>query len=149
MISPGNQPLTRRATRTLSAKTIDCGEPLAGERRIVRRTIVIEEPDHPILPRPWTYDLVQVDWRSTPAIAEGWLDLKFQKGAEQRRLRFLAPTEVQVDRGFMGQPTGLRIVDIRSRGWDRVGIEVLNFEQDPGITFFAADVVDLDEVEDA
>jgi hypothetical protein len=108
---------------------------------------VDREPEHDILPRAWTYDLVRIDWRSTPAIAEGWIDLTFQKGGEQRRLRFLAPTEVQVDRGFMGQPTGLRIVDIRSRGWDSVGVEVINFEQDPGITFFAPDIVDLDEVE--
>jgi hypothetical protein len=105
------------------------------------------EPQHPILVEPWTYELERIDWRPSPAIAESFLDLTFRRGSERRRLRFLSPTQVKVDQGFCGQSYGLAIHDIRRRGWDGVRIEVVNFEAAPGITFFAADVVDLDQSE--
>jgi hypothetical protein len=108
-----------------------------------------DEPDHPILSRPWTYHLERIDWRPSPTIAETWIDLTFCKGDERRRLRFIAPTAVEIEKDFRGQCSGLAIRDIRSRGWDGIRIEVVNFEQDPGITFFAADVVDLDDAEAA
>jgi hypothetical protein len=79
--------------------------------------------------------------------AKTFVDLTFRKGDEVRRLRFLSPSNVQVDAGFCGQCSGLAIHDIRSRGWDRITVEVRNFEQDPGITFLAASVVDLDAAE--
>jgi hypothetical protein len=103
------------------------------------------EPQHPILVEPWTYELERIDWRPSPAIAESFLDLTFRRGSERRRLRFLSPTQVKVDQGFCGQSYGLAIHDIRRRGWDGVRIEVVNFESAPGITFYAADVVDLDQ----
>ena len=105
------------------------------------------EPQHPILSKPWTYELERVDWRPSPATAETYIDLTFRKGNQRRRLRFLSPTEVEVGKGFCGQCFGLAIHDIRSRGWDGLRIEVVNFEQGPGITFFAAEVIDLDEME--
>lgn len=105
------------------------------------------EPQHPIIDKPWTYELERIDWRPSPMIAESFIDLTFRRGDERRRLRFLSPTQVRVDQGFCGQCSGLAIHDIRKRGWDRVRIEVVNFEQDPGITFLAADVVDLDQSE--
>jgi hypothetical protein len=106
-----------------------------------------DEPMHPILPRPWTYDLERIDWWPSPLTAKTFVDLTFRKGDEVRRLRFLSPSNVQVDAGFCGQCSGLAIHDIRSRGWDRITVEVRNFEQDPGITFLAASVVDLDAAE--
>ena len=105
------------------------------------------EPLHPILPQSWTYELVRVDWLPSPRIRDTHIDLTFHKEGRFRRLRFVSPSCVQVDRGFCGQCSGLAIHDIRSRGWDGIGIAVVNFEQDPGITFFAADVVDLGDAE--
>ena len=102
------------------------------------------EPFHPVLPQPWTFDLVRIDWRPSPHVTETWLDLTFRRGNEQRRLRFLAPTEVRIEAGFQGQCAGLAILDIRCRGWDRCHVQVVNLEQAPGITFYAADVADLD-----
>ena len=104
-----------------------------------------EEPQHPILARPWTYDLIRIDWRPSPRVEDAFIDLTLQKAETIRRLRFVSPTSVQVEKGFCGQCSGLMIQDIRNRGWDRIRIEVSNFEQDPGITFFAADVIDLDD----
>ena len=75
------------------------------------------------------------------------IDLTLRKGDEVRRLRFLSPSQVCIDAGFCGQCSGLAIHDIRSRGWDRITVEVRNVEQNPGITFLAASVVDLDAVE--
>jgi len=106
-----------------------------------------DEPLHPILPRPWTYDLERIDWRPSPLMAETFIDLTFRKGDEVRRLRFVSPSNVRVDEGFCGQCSGLAIHDVRSRGWDGITVEVCNFEQDPGITFLAASVVDLDAAE--
>jgi len=124
----------------------------SGARRLsakdVRRAVMVAEPQHPIISEPWTYELERIDWRSSRVIADSYIDLTFRRADERRRLRFLSPTQVKVDEGFCGQCLGLAIHDIRSRGWDRVRIEVVNFEQDPGITFFAADVVDLDRLEE-
>jgi len=106
-----------------------------------------DEPVHPILPAPWTYQLERIDWWPSPLTAETFIDLTFRKDDEVRRLRFLSPTRVCVDEGFCGQCHGLAIHDIRSRGWDRIAVEVLNFENAPGITFLAASVVDLDVAE--
>jgi hypothetical protein len=116
-------------------------------QNIVRSAVMDVDPQHPIISKPWTYELERIDWRPSPAVAESYIDLTFRQGDERRRLRFLSPTEVKIDQGFCGQCSGLAIHDIRRRGWDRVRIEVVNFEQDPGITFFAADVVDLDQSE--
>jgi hypothetical protein len=106
-----------------------------------------DEPLHPILPAPWTYHLGRIDWWPSPLLAETYIDLTFRKGDEVRRLRFLSPINVRVDEGFCGQCCGLAIHDVRSRGWDGITVEVLNFEQEPGITFLAASVVDLDVAE--
>jgi hypothetical protein len=103
-----------------------------------------DEPNHPIIDEPWTYEIERIDWRPSPVTADSVIDLTFRKGEARRRLRFLSPTSVKVDEGFCGQCFGLAIRDIRGRGWDRVRIEVVNFEQDAGITFYAAAVVDLD-----
>jgi hypothetical protein len=83
---------------------------------------VIDDPKHEILPEAHTYDLVRFDWHPT-----------------------LEPTQVRVAAGFTGQCGGMVILDIRGRGWDAAKIEVINIEQDPGISFYAIDVVDLDE----
>ena len=106
-----------------------------------------EEPSHPLLQKPWTYDLVRIDWRPSPAIQETCIDLTFRKESVVRRLRFAAPSCVKIDEGFYGQCSGLEIFDIRARGWADIQIQVANFEQDPGITFFAESVVDLDHTE--
>jgi hypothetical protein len=103
-----------------------------------------DEPLHPILSAPWTYHLERIDWWPSPLMAKTFIDLTFRKGDEVRRLRFLSPRNVHVDEGFCGQCHGLAIHDIRSRGWDGIAVEVINFEQNPGITFLAAGVVDLD-----
>lgn len=111
----------------------------------MRGAIVIDDPKHEILPEAHTYDLVRFDWHPTPEVAKGYLDLTFRRGTDVRRLRFVEPTQVRVAAGFTGQCGGMVILDIRGRGWDAAKIEVINIEQDPGISFYAIDVVDLDE----
>jgi len=139
--------VTMRDDQTSRRRQTTANSTGARNGKDVGPTLVNAEPEHPILAEPWTYELERIDWRPTPAIAESFLDLTFRRGTERRRLRFLSPTQVKVDQGFCGQCCGLAIHDIRSRGWDGVRIEVVNFEASPGITFFAADVVDLDQSE--
>ena len=59
-------------------------------------------------------------------------------GEKKRHLRFTGVSNLRIDEGFSGSISGMEIVDISSQQWDSVRIHVRNFEQDPGITFFAA-----------
>lgn len=100
---------------------------------------------HPILKSPHTYDLVRIDWKLGPFGEETFMDLTFKKDRVTRILRFSSPSKVKVDEGYNGQGSGLEILDISRRGWDRKNIMVNNFENSAGITFYAADVMDLGE----
>ena len=109
---------------------------------------MIEEPLHPLIADPWTYDLIALDWRLDPRDDRNdTLDLTLRRDGAQRRLRFIRPHNIKIDRRFHGSLSGFTIVDIRSRQWDDMKVEVKNNEQDPGITFVAADLIDLDQVD--
>jgi hypothetical protein len=109
-----------------------------------------EDERHPILRCAWAYDIVHMDWHLLgDAPGKSHLDLTFVNGGEIRRLRFLSPRDLKIDEGFCGVCSGLEILDISRRQWDNTKVEVINFEQHPGITFIAADVVDLDREEAA
>ncbi|MCK5944792.1 MAG: hypothetical protein KAI24_22580 [Planctomycetes bacterium] len=109
--------------------------------------MVPADSEHSILPGAFRYDLERIDWHPRFTLGEGFIDLVFRRGDERRRLRFMDPSQVQIDQGFNGQCSGMVINDISRRGWEGVRIEVVNFEQDPGITFYASGVVDLDRQE--
>lgn len=75
---------------------------------------------------------------------EAYLDLTLQKGPEVRRLRFLNPQSLRIEKGFPESP-GLFIADISGRQLEGLRIEVGDFENGGGgIYFWAKDVVDLD-----
>lgn len=109
--------------------------------------MVAEDLEHSILPEAFRYDLERIDWHPSFVPGQCFIDLTFRNDDERRRLRFLDPSQVEVDRGFMGQASGMVIYDISGRGWEGIKIEVANFESDPNITFYASDVVDLDQTE--
>ena len=64
-----------------------------------------------------------------------------------RKLRFTNPSKLIIEDGFYDCLTGMEIIDISSRQWGNAKIEVINYEQDPGITFLAQDMeIILDEI---
>lgn len=105
-----------------------------------------EYPPHSILAQPHTYELIRLDWQIDPHDnRNSCLDMTLQRGEVVRRLRFLRPTKVKIDSGFNGHCSGMMVLDIRNRGWEDLRVEVINVEPQPGITLYAADVVDLDQ----
>lgn len=69
---------------------------------------------------------------------ENYIELIADAPGRKRHLRFKAPRNLHIEEGFNGNLSGMAVMDISARGWDSTNIEVLNFEQDPGITFLAA-----------
>lgn len=62
-----------------------------------------------------------------------------------RHLRFAQPRRLKVEEGFEGCLSGMVVRDISSRQWGGIGVEVSNFEQDPGLTFIAKSMEVLNE----
>jgi hypothetical protein len=105
------------------------------------------DPDHPIIERPWEYQILLFcyhhdpdDWRNS------YIDLSLGRGTTVRRLRFLGPQELQIERGCFPQPTGgMCILDVRHRQLEGIGVRVADFEASLGaVTFWAREVTDLD-----
>ena len=104
-----------------------------------------DDPDHPIVERPWEYEIVGLSYhRDRDSWADSFIDLTLQKSGESRRLRFFGPQDLQITEGFPGS-SGLCILDVSQRQLDGIGIRVANFEASGGCpTFWARLVVDLD-----
>jgi hypothetical protein len=107
------------------------------------------DPDHPIICRPWEYHILDFHYHYDPEDwKQSYIDLTLRKGSTVRRLRFLGPRSLKVEEGFPAPTGGMEILDVRHRQMEGVGVHVHDFEASPGaITFWAADVLDLDETE--
>ena len=104
----------------------------------------IDKP-HPIIDGPHNYQLIEFYWHLSPDdFYSTYLDLKLIKGGLTKKIRFYNPIQVQIDEGFSGNICGMEIIDVRHQQLDNIGIEVRNFEQDPGITFKAKNVVEIE-----
>ena len=105
-----------------------------------------ESPVHTIIDRPHEYDVIRFDYNHDPKDhTHSYIDLTLRKGGILRRLRFLRPQSLKIEEGFPGSTHGMVILDIRHRQLDGLGVEVADLEASPGaITFFAAEVIDLD-----
>jgi hypothetical protein len=108
---------------------------------------VQREPDHSIIENPWQYQIIEFHYHVEPDNGEGsFIDLYLKKDDVVRRLRFLKPQNLQIEKGFPYPTGGLCILDIRSRQLDGLGVEVADFENSNGaITFHAWNVIDLDK----
>lgn len=104
---------------------------------------------HPIIEHPHKYEIVRLDYqcdRENPR--DNYLDLSLRRDGVTRRLRFLRPQRLIIEEGFPAPTGGMEIFDIRHQQWDDIRVEVSDFEASHGaITSYAADVIDLDEVE--
>lgn len=105
------------------------------------------DPKHPIIERPWDYQILRFCYHNDPDDwRESYIDLTLGRGAVVRRLRFLAPQDLEIERGCFPQPTGgMCILDVRHRQMEEIGVRVADFEASRGaVTFWAREVVDLD-----
>lgn len=106
----------------------------------------MDDKYHPIIDRPWEYELSELRYRvgldgTTPCI-----DLTLQRGATTRRLRFTFPQDLQIEQGCFPQPThGMVILDVRDRQLSDIGVQVTDREGTRGaLTFWAKEVIDLE-----
>ncbi|MEX0867862.1 MAG: hypothetical protein WD030_10925 [Pirellulales bacterium] len=104
------------------------------------------DPDHPILPTPFRWELIEFTYRRDPADwRESYIDLVLARGGVERRLRFFAPRDVELTRGVPNS-SGLYIRDVSGRQLEDVGVRVGSFEPDWCVpSFWAARVVEIAE----
>ena len=104
------------------------------------------DPDHPILPDPWRWELREFTYYCDPnSWRDSYIDLVFVRNGEKRRLWFIGPQDVEISRGALNS-SGLCIVDVSHRQLDRLRVRVVSFEQSYGTpSFWASNVVEVRE----
>lgn len=104
------------------------------------------DPDHPIIDRPFNYQIVLFCYHNDPDNPRNaYLDLTLQRGTSVRRLRFLQPQDLEIEKGFPKPTGGMCILDVRHRQLDGINVRVADFEASLGrVTFWAREVLDLD-----
>ena len=102
--------------------------------------------DHKIIDAPFKYKVVDFHYhRSMDDPYDRWIDMTLQKGDEIRRLRFIRPVKLSIEKGFPECP-GLYIADLSKDGLEDIKVRVGDFEAgDGGISFWAASVLDLEK----
>lgn len=107
------------------------------------------DPDHPIIDRPWEYEVLLLAYHNDPELPrDSYLDLTLRRGPSVRRLRFLGPEDLEIERGFPRPTGGMVILDVRRRQLDGLGVRVADFEASLGaVRFWAREVLDLDREE--
>ncbi|HEY8158834.1 MAG TPA: hypothetical protein VIF10_09035 [Methylobacter sp.] len=75
-----------------------------------------------------------MDWISWQ---DSYIELVAEAPGRRRHLKFSSPRNLCIEQGFNGNLSGMAIMDISDRQWDSTNLEVINFEQDAGITFLA------------
>ena len=103
----------------------------------------------PIIERPWEFEIRNFAYFSDPdRWLDSYIDMTLVRGNSIRRLRFVAPQELEIANGFPVNTRGLQILDVSPRRMENIGIRVDCFEMDGVISFWAKSVEDLD-VEEA
>jgi hypothetical protein len=106
-----------------------------------------DDPYHPILPDPYSWELVEFTYRRDPANwRQTYIDLLFTRNGAERRLRFFAPQEVELPCGTMGSWCRVYVADASGRQLENMRVRVASFE--PGWcvpSFWAAAVVEVTE----
>jgi hypothetical protein len=104
-----------------------------------------KDPDHPIIDRPWEYEIIGFNFVCPEGGDEPYVDLTLRKEQIVRRFRFFGPRQIQIEEGFPRPTHGMYISDVRSRGLEAIGVRVGDFEASEGaVRFWARDVIDLD-----
>lgn len=96
----------------------------------------LPDPPHPILERPWTWDVValHIDLLAKEVI------MSMRRGAESLTLSFTGVQQLCIDEGYDGANSGMEITDCSASGMETARVRVGSFESDPAIRFWATDV---------
>jgi hypothetical protein len=91
--------------------------------------------------------MVEFTYRSHPTdLREAYIDLVFARSGVERRLRFLAPREVELPCGQMGGSCRVYVADVSARQLDDIRVRVGSFERDWCVpSFWAGSVVEVGE----
>ena len=89
------------------------------------------DPDHPILPDAWKWEIVGMRVELDPLDeAEPYLDLTVRRGGGRQVLRFWSPRDLRIAEGGPRMTHGMAILDVRARGLEGIGVRVDDFEAD-------------------
>jgi len=101
---------------------------------------------HPIINKPHEYEVIFFSLKKdTEAHESTYIELHLKKNSEIKKLQFIQPVDLEIEKGFYGNICGMEILDIKDHQLDNIGVQVRNFEQDAGITFMAKEVVEVNE----
>jgi hypothetical protein len=109
--------------------------------------MIEQDKAHPIIHAPHEYEIIDFNYHHDPyEYSKSYIDLTLQKDEVVRRLRFLEPKDLMIEKGFPSPTRGMAILDVSHHQLDRINIRVADFEASHGeVTFWAFDVIDLDE----
>ena len=104
------------------------------------------DPHHPIVDKPWSYEIVGLNYQRGGADQEPFIDITLERGEDRRHLRFLSPRELRIEPGFPTMTGGLVILDISGRAMNGLAVMVEDFAGATGgsVRFFAREAIDLD-----
>jgi hypothetical protein len=102
-----------------------------------------QDPEHPILPEAWRYEIVGFRLERAPEEGgEPFLDLTLMYANNRRTLRFWSPDDIEIERGGPRMTSGLVIKDLRAPGLEDAGVRVDDFEGSTGAVSFVARAVE-------
>jgi len=109
--------------------------------------MIEKDPLHPIIDAPFNYDIIGFNYqinREDPL--KSYIDMTLQKDDVVRRLRFIGPRDLEIEKGFPMATAGMEILDVKSRQMTDINVWVNDFEASQGaVTFWAKSVIDLDK----
>ena len=102
-----------------------------------------DEPDHPILPKPWEYQIIDFHFQQPGEYYfDAHIDITFRKENDIRTLRFSSPQSIEIEDSFPYAEC-LRIIDISRRQWDKKSVWVVDVGHYEALKFYAEDVVEI------
>ena len=91
-----------------------------------------DEPDHALLPEPWTYNVrgLRIEFDQASSLGN-WLEMTLVREHVCVSLRFEGVQQLKIDENFPHINPRLRILDIANRGWDGLKVRVQSLENGP------------------
>jgi hypothetical protein len=104
---------------------------------------------HQIIEKPWEYEIISFYYSINHTdLSSSYIDIIFKKDNTTRKLRFLSPNELIIEKGFPTPTSGLIILDVSNRQLENINVRVDDFEASQGaIKFWAHKVIDLENSE--
>ncbi len=104
---------------------------------------------HSIIKAPHNYRLIYFFYNcKSKNYLDHFIDIHLKNNNIIRRLRFIAPINLKIEKGFPLSTGGMEILDVSKNQLENINIEVRDFEANQGsITFDAKEIIDLDILE--